>query len=118
MNRETVHLVKEKSMYRNALQLNTDIKERTNEEGLMNHRKGGGGGGGGGGRRKKKKRKKTPKNKRERERERWGNIKACMQLRFKKTKKQKNCNQEGYSSVIRRRNSPTVNCHPNHFLPP
>ena len=46
MNRETVHSVKEKSMYRNALQLNTDVKERTNEEGLMNHRKGGGGGGG------------------------------------------------------------------------
>ena len=42
MNRETVHSVKEKSMYRNALQLNTDVKERTNEEGLMNHRKGGG----------------------------------------------------------------------------
>ena len=40
MNRETVHSVKEKSMYRNALQLNTDIKERTNEQGLMNHRKG------------------------------------------------------------------------------
>ena len=40
MNRETVHSVKEKSMYRNALQLNTDVKERTNEEGLMNHRKG------------------------------------------------------------------------------
>ena len=73
MNRETVHSVKEKSMYRNALQLNTDVKERTNEEGLMNHRKG-------------KKRKKKKK----RERERCGNIKACMQLRFKKqTKKQK-----------------------------
>ena len=40
MNRETVHSVKEKSMYRNAIQLNTDVKERTNEEGLMNHRKG------------------------------------------------------------------------------
>ena len=40
MNRETVHSVKEKSMYRNALQLNTDMKERTNEEGLMNHREG------------------------------------------------------------------------------
>ena len=71
MNRETVHSVKEKSMYRNALQLNTDVKERTNEEGLMNHRKGGGGGGGAGGR----------------ERERSGNIKACMQLRFQKKKK-------------------------------
>ena len=46
MNRESVHSVKEKNMYRNALQLNTDVKERTNEEGLMNHRKGGGGGGG------------------------------------------------------------------------
>ena len=40
MNRETVHSVIEKSMYRNAIQLNTDVKERTNEEGLMNHRKG------------------------------------------------------------------------------
>ena len=40
MNKETVHSVKEKSMYRNAIQLNTDVKERTNEEGLMNHRKG------------------------------------------------------------------------------
>ncbi len=57
MNRETVHSVKEKSMYRNALQLNTDIKERTNEEGLMNHRKG----------KKKKKRKKSRKKKRENE---------------------------------------------------
>ena len=28
-----------KSMYRNAIQLNTVTKERTNEEGLMNHRK-------------------------------------------------------------------------------
>ena len=63
MNRETVHLVKEKSMYRNAIQLNTDVKERTNEEGLMNHRKG-------------KKR-----------RESGGNIKACMHLRFKKQNK-------------------------------
>ena len=57
MNRETVHSVKEKSMYRNALQLNTDIKDRTNEEGLMNHRKG----------KKKKKRKKKQKKKRENE---------------------------------------------------
>ena len=72
MNRETVHSVKEKSMYRNALQLNTDIKERTNEEGLMNHRKG----------KKKKKRKKKQK-KKEREREICANIKASMQLRFK-----------------------------------
>ena len=39
MNKETVHSVKEKSMYRNAIQLNTVIKERTNEEGLMNQRK-------------------------------------------------------------------------------
>ena len=70
MNRETVHSVKEKSMYRNALQLNTDVKERTNEEGLMNHRKGGGGGG--------------EERERESERERSGNIKACMQLRLKK----------------------------------
>ena len=61
MNRETVHSVKEKSMYRNALQLNTDIKERTNEEGLMNHRKGRGG--------KKERRKKKEKKERERERE-------------------------------------------------
>ena len=49
MNKETVHSVKEKSMYRNAIQLNTVIKERTNEEGLMNQRKKGkkreGGGG-------------------------------------------------------------------------
>ena len=58
MNRETVHSVKEKSTYRNALQLNTDIKERTNEEGLMNHRKG----------KKKKKRKKKAEKKRERTR--------------------------------------------------
>ena len=57
MNRETVHSVKEQSMYRHALQLNTDIKERTNEEGLMNHRKG----------KKKKKRKKKQKKKRENE---------------------------------------------------
>ena len=53
MNRETVHSVKEKSMYRNALQLNTDVKERTNEEGLMNHRKGG---------RKKKRKKESAQN--------------------------------------------------------
>ena len=39
-------------MYKNALQLNTDVKERTNEEGLKNHRKGGG-------------------KEREREREKW-----------------------------------------------
>ena len=39
MNKETVHSVKEKSMYRNTIHLNTVIKERTNEEGLMNHRK-------------------------------------------------------------------------------
>ncbi len=57
MNRETVHSVKEKSTHRNALELNTDIKERTNEEGLMNHRKG----------KKKKKRKKKQKKKRENE---------------------------------------------------
>ena len=57
MNRETVHSVKEKSMYRNALKLNTAVKERTNEEGLMNHRKGGGGGGGGGGEKKKEREK-------------------------------------------------------------
>ena len=57
MNRETVHSVKEKSMYRNALQLNTDIKERTNEQGLMNHRKG----------KKKKEAKKKQKKKRENE---------------------------------------------------
>ena len=67
MNRETVHSVKEKNMYRNAIQLNTDVKERTNEEGLMNHRKGGGG-------EKKKERGRERKN---------GNIKACMQLKLK-----------------------------------
>ena len=39
MNKETVHSVKEKSMYRDVIQLNTVTKERTNEEGLMNHRK-------------------------------------------------------------------------------
>ena len=39
MNKETVHLVKEKSMYRNAIQLNTVTKDRANEEGLVNHRK-------------------------------------------------------------------------------
>ena len=60
MNRETVHSVKEKSMYRNALQLNTDIKERTNEEGLMNHRKG-----------KKKKEAKKKKQKKKRENEKY-----------------------------------------------
>ena len=38
MNKETVHSVKEKNMYRNVIQLNTVTKERTNEEGLMNHR--------------------------------------------------------------------------------
>ncbi len=56
MNKETVHSVKEKSMYRNAIQLNTVIKERTNEEGLMNQRK---------------KRKKEKKRERKREREKW-----------------------------------------------
>ena len=71
MNKETVHSVKEKrkekkkkekkSMYINAIQLNTVTKERTNEEDLMNHRK--------------KKRKMRG--------ERSGNIKACMQLKFK-----------------------------------
>ena len=71
MNRETVHSVKEKSMYRNAIQLNTDVKERTNEEGLMNHRKGGGGGGGGGGGEKEKKRE------REREKEVETSRPAC-----------------------------------------
>ena len=79
MNRETVHSVKEKSMYRNALQLNADIKERTNEEGLMNHRKG----------EKKRKKEKRKKKMKKRERERCGNIKACMQLRLKKKKKKK-----------------------------
>ena len=38
MNKETVHSAKEKSMYRNVIQLNAVTKERTNEEGLMNHR--------------------------------------------------------------------------------
>ena len=56
MNKETVHSVKEKSMYRKAIQLNTVIKERTNEEGLMNQRKKG----------EKKREKKS-----EREREKW-----------------------------------------------
>ena len=74
MNKETVHSVKEKSMYRNTIQLNTVIKERTNEEGLMNQRK---------------KEKKKKKKEREREGGRSGNIKACMQLRFKKKKKKK-----------------------------
>ena len=60
MNRETVHSVKEKSMYKNALQLNTDIKERTNEEGLMNHRKG----------KKKRNEKKKKKKKKKKERKR------------------------------------------------
>ena len=63
MNKVTVHSVKEKSMYRNAIQLNTVIKERTNEEGLMNHR-----------RRKKEKKKRRGKKKKKtekRERKRW-----------------------------------------------
>ena len=55
MNKETVHSVKEKSMYRNTIQLNTVIKERTNEEGRMNQRKQG-------------------KKKKEREREREGEV--------------------------------------------
>ena len=38
-NKETVHSVKEKGMYRNAIQLKTVTKEGTNEEDLMNHRK-------------------------------------------------------------------------------
>ena len=53
MNKVTVHSVKEKSMYRNVIQLNTVTKERTNEEGLMNHR------------RKRKKKKKKKKEERE-----------------------------------------------------
>ena len=57
MNKETVHSVKEKSMYRNAIQLNKVIKERNNEEGLMNQ--------------SKKKKRKKEKKKREREREKW-----------------------------------------------
>ena len=55
MNKETVHSVKEKSMYRNVIQLNTFTKERTNEEGLTNHRK----------KKKKKKEKKRKREKRE-----------------------------------------------------
>ena len=47
INKVTVHSVKEKSKYSNAIQLYTVTKERTNEEGLMNHR----------GRKKKKKKK-------------------------------------------------------------
>ena len=39
MNKETVHSVKEKSIYRNAIQSNTLTKGRSNEEGLMNHRR-------------------------------------------------------------------------------
>ena len=66
MDKETVHSVKEKSMYRNVIQLNTVTKERTNEEGLINHRKERG---------KKEKEKKLEGEKR---RERSGNIKACM----------------------------------------
>ena len=54
INKVTVHSVKEKSMYSNAIQLYTVTKERTNEEGLMNHR----------GKEKKEKKK-------ERERKRW-----------------------------------------------
>ena len=78
MNKVTVHSVKEKSMDSNAIQLNTVTKERTNEEGLMNHRR----------RKKEKKKRRGKKKKRPRkERERGGNIKACMQLRFKKRKK-------------------------------
>ena len=73
MNRETVHSVKEKSMYRNALQLNTDIKERTNEEGLMNHRKG--------------KEKKEAKKKAEKKRERTRNM--CNHQGFHATEVQK-----------------------------
>ena len=52
MNKETVHSVKEKNMYRNVIQLNTVTKERTNEEGLMNHRR----------KKKKKKRKEEKEN--------------------------------------------------------
>ena len=52
INKVTVHSVKEKSKYSNAIQLYTVTKERTNEEGLMNHR----------GEKKKKK---------ERERKKW-----------------------------------------------
>ena len=40
INKVTVHSVKEKSKYSNAIQLYTVTKERTNEEGLMNHRGG------------------------------------------------------------------------------
>ena len=83
MNRETVHSVKEKNMYRNALQLNTDVKERTNEEGLMNHRKGG-----------------KEKRERERERKKSGNIKACMQLRFKNKTKQKKQKNRGMACLV------------------
>ena len=56
MNKVTVHSVKEKSMDSNATQLNTVTKERTNEEGLMNHR-----------RRKKEKKKRRGKKKKDRE---------------------------------------------------
>ena len=38
MDKETVRLVKE-NIYRNAIQLNTVTKERTNEKGLRNHRR-------------------------------------------------------------------------------
>ncbi len=87
MNKETVHSVKEKSMYRNAIQLNTVIKERTNEEGLMNHRK------------KKKKKKKE----REREKRKHQGLHAT---EVKKKNLKKNMYLASYGSVsyeLRRR---------------
>ena len=59
MNKETVHSVPEEE--KNVQKHNSVTKERTNEKGLMNHRKKEkrkkkkGGGGGGGGREKEKK---------------------------------------------------------------
>ena len=60
MNKETVHSVNKKSMYRNVIQLNTVTKERANEEGLINHRK----------KKEKRREKKRKEKKRQRERKR------------------------------------------------
>ena len=88
MNKETVHSVKEKSMYRNAIQLNTVIKERTNEEGLMNQRK---------------KRKKEKKRERKREREKWKHqgLHATEVQKNKKTKTKKTKKNCYYENILR-----------------
>ena len=83
MNKETVHSVKEKSMYRNAIQLNTVIKERTNEEGLMNQRK---------------KRKKEKKRERKREREKWKH--QGLHATEVKKKKKKNLSDRWHGNVL------------------